>query len=83
MSNTSRRPRLLSDILEELFTTRGYGRSWARQELENAWNTAIGEPYCHQTRVDDVRHGVLNVTVAHSAFWRNSLRFAKPLWLRL
>ena len=81
MSNTSRRPRLLSDILEELFTTRGYGRSWARQELENAWNTAIGEPYCHQTRVDDVRHGVLNVTVAHSALLEELVAFRKAALL--
>ena len=67
MSNPSRGgPRPLSDILGELFTVRGYGRLRARQELEDAWNTAVGEPCCRQTQLGEVRRGVLNVTVAHS-----------------
>jgi hypothetical protein len=81
MSNLSRRPRSLSDILGEMFTVRGYGRLWARQELENAWNTAVGEPYCRQTQVDDVRHGVLNVTVAHSALLEELVAFRKAALL--
>ena len=56
----------LSDILGKLVTVRGYGRSWIRQSLENAWNTAIGEPDCHQTRISEMRRGVLHVTVARS-----------------
>ena len=44
MSKPSRGPRPLSDILGELFTVRGYGRMRARQELEDAWNAAVGEP---------------------------------------
>ena len=64
-----------------MFTVRGYGRLWARQELENAWNTAVGEPHCHQTRVDDVRHGVLNVTVAHSAVLEELVAFRKAALL--
>ena len=81
MSNLSRRPRSLSDILGEMFTVRGYGRLWARQELENAWNTAVGEPHCRQTQVDDVRHGVLNVTVAHSALLEELVAFRKAALL--
>lgn len=77
MSNPNRGPRSLSDILGELFTVRGYGRLWARQELENAWKTAVGEPYCRQTRLGEVRRGVLNVTVAHSALWKSWCHFAK------
>jgi predicted nucleic acid-binding Zn ribbon protein len=79
MSIPSRRgPRQLSEILGELFTVRGYGRLLARQELENAWNTALGEPYCRQTRLGDVRHGVLNVTVAHSTLLEELAAFRKP-----
>ena len=81
MSNPSLRPRSLSDILGEMFTVRGYGRLWARQELENAWNTAVGEPHCRQTRVGDVRHGVLNVTVAHSALLDELVAFRKAALL--
>ena len=50
-------------------------------ELENAWNTAMGEPHCHQTRVGEVRHGVLNVTVAHSALLEELVAFRKAALL--
>jgi predicted nucleic acid-binding Zn ribbon protein len=79
MSIPSRRgPRQLSEILGDLFTVRGYGRLLARQELEDAWNTAVGEPYCWQTQLGDVRHGVLNVTVAHSTLLEELAAFKKP-----
>ena len=56
MSNPNRRgPRALSEILGELFTVRGYGRLRASGELEEIWNTAVGEPSCHQTRIGEVR----------------------------
>ena len=83
MSNPSRRgPRPLSDILGELFTVRGYGRLHARQELEDAWNRAVGEPYCYQTRLGEVRRGVLNVTVAHSTLLEELSAFRKPALLK-
>jgi predicted nucleic acid-binding Zn ribbon protein len=83
MSNPSRRgPRLLSDILGELFTVRGYGRLRARQELEDAWNAAVGEPCCHQTRLGEIRRGVLDVTVAHSTLLEELSAFRKPSLLK-
>src|SRR5271169_6868470 len=83
MSNPSRRgPRPLSDILGELFTVRGYGRLRARQELEDAWNRAVGEPYCRQTRLGEVRRGVLNVTVAHSTLLEELAAFQKSALLQ-
>jgi len=79
MSTPNRRgPRQLSEILGELFTVRGYGRLLARQELEEAWNMAVGEPYCRQTRLGDVRRGVLHVTVAHSTLLEELAAFRKP-----
>jgi predicted nucleic acid-binding Zn ribbon protein len=82
MSNPSRRgPRPLSDVLGELFTVRGYGRLRVRQELEDAWNKAVGEPDCRQTRLGEVRRGVLNVTVAHSALLEELSAFRKPALL--
>jgi predicted nucleic acid-binding Zn ribbon protein len=82
MSNPSRHgPRPLSEILGELFTVRGYGRLRARQELEDAWNAAVGEPCCHQTQLGEVRRGVLNVTVAHSTLLEELAAFRKAALL--
>jgi predicted nucleic acid-binding Zn ribbon protein len=82
MSIPNRRgPRALSEILGELLTVRGYGRFWARQELEAAWNAAVGEPLCWQTQLGEVRRGVLNVTVAHPALLEELAAFRKPALL--
>ncbi len=82
MSSPNRRgPRPLSDILGELFATRGYGRLRALKELEDAWNAAVGEPGCRQTRLGEVRRGVLNVTVAHSTLLEELAAFQKPALL--
>src|SRR5262245_9049228 len=82
MSIPNRRgPRALSEILGELLTVRGYGRFWARQELEEAWNAAVGEPLCRQTQLGEVRRGVLNVTVAHPALREELAAFRKPALL--
>jgi hypothetical protein len=73
--------RSLSDILCELIAVRGYGRLLAREMLESAWNTAIGEPYCRQTQVGEMRHGVLNVTVAHPSLLEELASFRKATLL--
>src|SRR3954447_687261 len=78
MANPNRRgPRVLSEILGDLFTARGYGRLRAAGELEEVWNTAVGEPHCHQTRVGEVRHGVLTVVVAHPTLLGELAAFRK------
>jgi predicted nucleic acid-binding Zn ribbon protein len=76
-----RGPRPLSDVLGELFASRGYGRLRAQRELEEAWNAAVGEPGCRQTRIGEVRRGVLNVTVAHSTLLEELAAFQKPALL--
>jgi predicted nucleic acid-binding Zn ribbon protein len=79
MINPNRRgPKPLNDILGELFAARGFGRLRARKELEDAWNAAVGEPASRQTRLGEVRRGVLNVTVAHSALLEELAAFRKP-----
>ena len=82
MSKSIRGPRPLIDILGELFAGRGYSRSWARRQLEDAWNTAVGEPYCCQTWLGEVRRGVLSVTVAHSTLLEELGAFRKPELLK-
>jgi hypothetical protein len=74
-------PRPLGDILGELFTRENFGQLRTRHELQEAWNTAVGEQYCHQTSLGDIRRGVLNVTVAHSAILEELLAFHKPALL--
>lgn len=78
MSSPNRRgPKPLGDILGELFASRGFGRLRALKELEDAWNAAVGDPACRQTRLGDVRRGVLNVTVAHPALLEELAAFRK------
>lgn len=70
-------PKPLGDILGNLFAARGFGRLRAQQELEEAWNVAVGEPGCRQTRPGEVRRGVLNVIVAHPALLEELAAFRK------
>ncbi len=82
MSSPNRRgPKPLSEILGELFASRGFGRLQALKELEDAWNAAVGEPGCRQTKLGEVRRGVLNVTVAHPALLEELAAFQKPALL--
>jgi predicted nucleic acid-binding Zn ribbon protein len=82
MSSPNRRgPKPLSEILGELFASRGFGRLRALKELEDAWNAAVGEPGCRRTKLGEVRRGVLNVTVAHPALLEELAAFRKPALL--
>jgi hypothetical protein len=81
-TSNHRGPRVLSEILGELFAARGYGRLRAASELEEVWNLAVGEPHCHQTRLGDVRRGVLNVTVTHPTLLEELNAFHKPALLQ-
>jgi len=74
-------PRPVSDVLGELFATRGYGRLRALKELEEAWDGAVGEPGCRQTRIGEVRRGILHVTVAHPTLLEELAVFQKPALL--
>jgi len=76
-----RGPKPLSDILGELFASRGLGRLRSARELEDAWNAAVGEPGCRHTKVGEVRRGVLNVTVAHPALLEELSAFQKSALL--
>src|SRR3954453_22691302 len=71
----------VSEILGELFAARGFGRLQALKELEDAWNAAVGEPGCRQTRLGEVRRGGLNVTVGHPTLLEELAAFQKPTLL--
>jgi hypothetical protein len=80
-SPNGRGPKPLSEILGNLFAARGYDRLQASSELERAWNAAVGDPRCRQTRIGGVRRGVLNVTVAHPSLLEELSSFQKPALL--
>ena len=80
MTDPERRggPRPLSEILGALTAARGYGKLRAARELEEAWNAAVGRDVAKQTRLGDVRRGVLQVTVAHSTLLEELAAYRKP-----
>jgi predicted nucleic acid-binding Zn ribbon protein len=80
-SPKQRGPKPLSDVLGELFAARGFARLRGQQELEAAWNAAVGAPGDRMTRVGEVRRGVLSVTVAHSTLLEELAAFQKPALL--
>ena len=83
MANANHRaPRPLSEILGELFALRGYGRLRALSELEKVWNTAVGEPDSRQTRLGELRRGILNVSVGHPTLLEELVVFRKPALLQ-
>jgi len=82
MSGPDRRgPRPLGEVLGALFAARGYSRLRGVGELEAAWASAVGEAAGRQTRLGSIRHGVLSVTVAHSALLEELAAFRKPALL--
>lgn len=77
MPKTVQEPQSLSSVLGELVLERGYNKAWARLVLEDLWNTAVGRPQCYQTQIGELRHGVLNVIVAHSTLLEELRAFRK------
>lgn len=77
----SRGPKPVADILGDLFAARGLARVRAVGELEAAWADAVGEPGRGQTRVDGLRRGILNITVAHPTLLAELASFQKPTLL--
>jgi predicted nucleic acid-binding Zn ribbon protein len=62
----NRGPENLGEILSRLFTARGWGRRQGRLQLEQAWAEAAGAEFASQTRVGNLRRGVLEVVVGNA-----------------
>ena len=73
-----RLPRGLSTILNQLFALKGYGRVHTDQKLDAVWRQTVGDSYYNQTRIRDVRHGVLTIIVAHPTLLEELNAFYKP-----
>lgn len=59
-------PRKVQDVLAELFARRGYARVQSQNRHLTVWREAAGGTMADQTRVGQVRRGVLEVMVANS-----------------
>ncbi|HEX4131168.1 MAG TPA: DUF721 domain-containing protein [Pirellulales bacterium] len=59
-------PQRLAQTLSELIARRGYTRVQASADYCDAWRQAVGEALARQTRVGQVRRGVLEALVANS-----------------
>lgn len=70
-------PENLGDILGKLFAARGWGRKNDRLKLENAWAEAAGPQLLKETRVMNVRRGVLEIEVKGSVLLQELAQFHK------
>src|SRR5215831_5203403 len=70
-------PEKLGEILSRLFTARGWGRRQGRLHLEKAWAEAVGPEHAAQTRVGNMRRGVLEVVVANAVLLQELAHFHK------
>ena len=73
----SRGAKPLADILNDLFAARGLGRLQAKADLDQAWAAAVGEPGSRHSRVEVLKNGILNVTVAHPTMLEELRSFQK------
>jgi hypothetical protein len=72
-----RGPEKLDEILSRLFTARGLGRRQGRLHLEKAWLEAAGKEAAAQTRVGNLRRGVLEITVGNAVLLQELTHFHK------
>lgn len=70
-------PDQLGNLLSQLFSMRGYGRTQAKQQLSDIWKKVAGEEVAGQTRVSGIKNGVLQVGVANAALMSELATFTK------
>jgi len=71
MESTPRRradePQALGDVLSQLFTLRGYGRTQTNRQLQEVWREVAGDSLSRQTKAQGIKNGVLQIAVNNSA----------------
>jgi len=70
-------PRHIGDVLSGLLARRGYARVQSGEACADAWRQAAGEAIARLSRATQVRRGVLEVWVSHSAIVQE-IGFSKP-----
>lgn len=72
-----RGPQPIREILSQLFTARGWGRRQGRLHLERAWAEAAGVEIAGQTRIGNIRRGVLEVIVGSAVLLQELAHYQK------
>jgi predicted nucleic acid-binding Zn ribbon protein len=72
-----RGPEPLGEILSRLFAARGLGRKSDRLHLERAWAEAVGPELAAQTRLGQLRRGVLEVVVGNAVLLQELTHYHK------
>ncbi len=62
-----RRPRRVADVLSQLMARKGYSQTKSKDNLDEAWQIAVGPRFTKTTRAGTIRRGVLEIIVANSA----------------
>jgi predicted nucleic acid-binding Zn ribbon protein len=75
--NPERGPEKLAEILSRVFTARGWSRRQDRLHLEKAWEESAGRDVAGQTRVAQLRRGVLEITVGNAVLLQELTHFHK------
>ena len=72
-----RGPEKVGEILGRLFAARGWGRRQERYHLEQAWAETVGPEMARQTRVMNLRRGLLEVLVGNAVLLQELAHFHK------
>ena len=62
----ARRPKKIADVISQVVSRQGYARFRSNESLLEAWREAAGDRFVKQTRVGNLRRGVLEVIVGNS-----------------
>ena len=62
-----RRPKRAADVLSRLMARKGYGQTQSKQNLDEAWQIAVGPRFTKTTRAGTIKRGTLEIIVANSA----------------
>jgi hypothetical protein len=74
-------PHRLSDVLAQYISVRGLARRRADTQLQTIWNEIAGERIAAETRVLNLRQGVLQIAVSNSSLLTELVSFQKTALL--
>jgi Dna[CI] antecedent, DciA len=74
-------PPSAKDLVNRLFAARGYGQLQSKEDLQSHWTNAVGVKWEKQTRVGQLRRGVLEVFCSNSILCQE-LMFQKQKLIR-
>src|SRR5207302_437759 len=70
-------PEPMKEILSRLFTARGWGRRQARLQVERAWEESAGGKFAAQTRLVNLRRGVMEIEVNNAILLQELAHYHK------